>query len=78
MSCTCSEPERLRLEGSQAGSHAKACTYVLLGSKGGKKKQEKEMLAGPLGHACTGHQMQMEKVCVVNPPNSQLRGSSGS
>lgn len=71
-----------RARASEAGGKSGRITcksmYVLLGSKGGKKKQEKEMLAGPLGHACTGHQMQMEKVCVVNPPNSQLRGSSGS
>jgi hypothetical protein len=45
-SCTCSEPERLRLEGSQAGSHAKACTYVLLGSKGGKKNKRKRCWLG--------------------------------
>ena len=34
------------------------------------QKHEKEMM---LGHACTG--LQMEKVCVVNPRNSQLCGS---
>jgi hypothetical protein len=50
-SCTCSEPERLRLEGSQAGSHAKACMSCWV-AKVEKKTRETDAgwAAGPCVH----------------------------